>query len=246
MFGFHLGPINFIGLTTTSHHITSHPSAVNSHTYRVIVSATMSKKCTQEEVRRAGNTTSQYNACDSLDGAPVSWRSNNTSSVECDRSQESRVKVDVHNHNAAEQARCASQQQDRLSPPPITNMGLASEAPPCTIEGPKTSRAVSQSTDLSRKNLMILIQILIKYLECSDPRLCAEVKKAIAECTKKNREGHQEYRPLADVITSRLRLVVGDMHWSQLETLMDHYGKKRANAAGITRNTDSPQQIVAV
>jgi len=124
-------------------------------------------------------------------------------------------------------------------------MDLASEAPPCTIEGLKTSRTVPQSIDLSRKNLMILIQILIKYLQCSDPRLCAEVKKAVAECTKKNREGHQEYRPLADVITSRLRLVVGDMHWSQLETLMDHYGKKRVRA-GITRNTDSPQQIVAV
>ena len=194
----------------------------------------MSKKCTQEE---------QYK-CNSLDGAPVSWRSN-TSSVECDTSQESRLKVDAHNHDAAEQARCASQQQDRLTPPSITNMDLVSEAPQCTIEGLKTSPAVPQSTDLSRKNLMVLIQILIKYLQCSDPRLCAEVKKAVAECTKKNREGHQEYRPLADVITSRLRLVVGDMHWSQLETLMDHYGKKRVRA-GITRNTDSPQQIVAV
>lgn len=203
----------------------------------------MSKKCTQEEVRRAGDTSAQYN-CNCLDGAPVCWRSN-TSSVECDTSQESRLKVDAHNHNAAEQARCASQQQDRLSPPSITNMGLASETSPCTIEGPKTSRAAPQSTDRSRKNLMILIQILIKYLKCSDPRLCAEVKKAVAECTKKNREGHQEYRPLADVITSRLRLVVGDMHWSQLETLTEHYGKKRVRA-GIPRNTDSPQQIVAV
>ena len=130
--------------------------------------------------------------------------------------------------------------QEGRSPSP------SADAPrPSTFEHAKTRSYTAPQVDLSRKNLMTLIQIMLKYLDYNDRRLCIEVKKAVADCTKKNREGHPEYRSLVDSITRRLHLVVGDMHWSQLENLMDHYRKQHATS-GITRSSDSVLKFVAV
>ena len=117
-----------------------------------------------------------------------------------------------------------------------------------TLERANTTRCTtlpnSRSTDLNRKNLMVLIQIMLKYLDNNDRNLRVEVKKAVADCTKKNREGHPDYRFLVDSITNRLRLLVGEMHWSQLENLMEHYRKNPTRAAAKT--SDSVRKFVAV
>ncbi len=178
----------------------------------------------------------------SQDGVPLCKRSKAPPETECNTSQTLPLKVDV-NDTGRWQTPCGPQQEDGNSPSP------SADAPrPSTFEHTKKSYTAHQactSVDLSRKNLMILIQIMLKYLDYNDRRLCVEVKKAVADCTKKNREGHPEYRFLVDAITRRLRLVVGDMHWSQLEILMEHYKKKHATP-GMTRSSDTLHRFVAV
>ena len=48
--------------------------------------------------------------------------------------------------------------------------------------------------------LMVFIKIILKCLETDDPSVRLEAKRVIAECTKKNREGHPDYIPLEDAI----------------------------------------------
>eukprot|EP00984_Skeletonema_dohrnii_P012241 scaffold4946_cov139-Skeletonema_dohrnii-CCMP3373.AAC.7 len=145
---------------------------------------------------------------------------------------------------AGRQTRCAPQHEDDCS------QSQSADVPTSTSKHIKTRytappKEAHTSTDLNRKDLMVFIQILLKYLDNNDRKLRVEVKKAVADCTKKNREGHPEYRLLVDSITNRLRLVVGDMHWSQLENLMEHYRKKYVRA-GTTRSSDSVHKFVAV
>lgn len=178
---------------------------------------------------------------------PLFEQSNELSvTAECDMMSQTSTSLKVE-ANATWPTRRASPQQDGHSPPPHLNNMASFDAPPSTREQAKTPSIHQAYTSIhnSRRNLMVLIQIMLKYLDYIDPKLCVEVKNAVADCTKKNREGHPAYRPLVDVITRRLRLVVGDMHWSQLETLMEHYMEKRATA-GISGSSDSPQRIVAV
>jgi len=178
----------------------------------------------------------------SQDGLPLCKRSFAQPVTECNTSLTPPLKVDADG-TGRRQTPCAPQQDDDCSPSPRTESPRPSTFEP-TNKNYSTHQACS-SIDLSRKNLMILIQIMLKYLDYNDRRLCAEAKKAVADCTKKNREGHPEYRFLVDAITSRLRLVVGDMHWSQLENLMEHYKKKRATP-GMPRSSNSVHRFVAV
>lgn len=117
-----------------------------------------------------------------------------------------------------------------------------------TLESANKTRCTTlpnpRSTDLNRKNLMVLIQIMLKYLDNNDRNLRVEVKKAVADCTKKNREGHPDYRFLVDSITNRLRLLVGEMHWSSLENLMEHYRKNPTRATA--KSSDSVRKFLAV
>ena len=135
------------------------------------------------------------------------------------------------------QTRCTPQHEDDSSADVLTSSTFERANTKCT------GSPQARSTDLSRKNLMVLIQIMLKYLNNNDRNLRVEVKKAVADCTKKNREGHPDYRFLVDSIMSRLRLLVGDMHWSQLENLMEHY---RKNHKRISAKSDSVHKFVAV
>lgn len=91
---------------------------------------------------------------------------------------------------------------------------------------PTTSSGDSNRTILSSKmRLMVFIKIILKCLETDDPGVRLEAKRVIAECTKKNREGHPDYIPLEDAITRGLRFAVDEVHWRRAETLMNHYIK---------------------
>lgn len=78
-----------------------------------------------------------------------------------------------------------------------------------------------------RTRLLIFIKVILKYLDCEDPSLQFEAKQIIKECTRKNREGILGYDPLADAITSQLRLTVGEVHWNRAKSLTSHYLKTR-------------------
>lgn len=77
-----------------------------------------------------------------------------------------------------------------------------------------------------RKQLLIFIKIILKCLD-HDPTLRLEAKQIIKECTKKNRQKDPSYQNLSDAITRKLRIAVGERHWSRAETLLHHYLKTR-------------------
>lgn len=78
-----------------------------------------------------------------------------------------------------------------------------------------------------RKQLLIFIKIILKCLDHEDSTLHLEAKQIITECTKKNREKEPGYDNLSDAITQKLRIAVGERHWSRAETLLHHYLKTR-------------------
>lgn len=78
-----------------------------------------------------------------------------------------------------------------------------------------------------RTRLLVFVKIILKCLDCNDPRLYLEAKQIITDCTRKNREGIPGYDSLADAITRQLRIKVGEVHWSRAESLMSHYIKTR-------------------
>mmetsp|Transcript_18994 Transcript_18994/g.41387 ORF Transcript_18994/g.41387 Transcript_18994/m.41387 type:complete len:257 (+) Transcript_18994:186-956(+) len=84
------------------------------------------------------------------------------------------------------------------------------------------------SKQARRTRLLVFIKIILKCLDCEDPSIQFEAKQIIRECTRKNREGIPGYDPLADAITSQLRMTVGELHWNRAETLMSHYLKSRS------------------
>ena len=152
--------------------------------------------------------------------------------------------------SSAQQATEYNVTTGRQTPAPQHDNDLSSADVPnaSTLERANKTRYTTlpnaRSTDLDRKNLMVLVQIMLKYLDNNDRNLRVEVKKAVADCTKKNREGHPDYRFLVDSITNRLRLLVGEMHWLQLENLMEHY---RMNPTrGRAKSSDSVRKFVAV
>ncbi len=169
-------------------------------------------------------------------GRHLCKRSSSPLGKECNESQS-------HVNGKEGQIRCAPQHEDECRPSPSADAPRST-----TFERVETKIAAPPSactgTGLNRKNLMVLIQIMLKYLDNNDRKLRVEVKKAVADCTKKNREGHPDYRFLVDSITSRLRLVVGDMHWSQLQNLMEHYRKNHVR--GRSRSSDTVHKFVAV
>jgi len=84
------------------------------------------------------------------------------------------------------------------------------------------------SKQARRTRLLVFIKIILKCLDYEDPSIQFEAKQIIRECTRKNREGIPGYDPLADAITSQLRMTVGELHWKRAETLMSHYLKSRS------------------
>mmetsp|Transcript_28577 Transcript_28577/g.40811 ORF Transcript_28577/g.40811 Transcript_28577/m.40811 type:complete len:213 (+) Transcript_28577:207-845(+) len=170
------------------------------------------------------------------DGIHHFKRSSSPAVIDCNVSQ-------AHVNGTGGQIRCAPQHEDECRPSPSADAPSFSTFEHAEIKF-ATPPSSCTSTGRNRKNLMVLIQIMLKYLDNNDRKLRVEVKKAVADCTKKNREGHPDYRFLVDSITRRLRLVVGDMHWSQLENLMDHYRKNPDR--GRSRSSDSVPKFVAV
>mmetsp|Transcript_30081 Transcript_30081/g.61417 ORF Transcript_30081/g.61417 Transcript_30081/m.61417 type:complete len:248 (-) Transcript_30081:68-811(-) len=96
-----------------------------------------------------------------------------------------------------------------------------------------TKASASSDRARSRMRLMVLVKIIMRCLECEEPSLKVKAKRIIGECTQKNREGHPEYSSLTDVISERLRVTVGEVHWGRAENLVNHYMSTRLSG----RNT---------
>lgn len=112
------------------------------------------------------------------------------------------------------------------SPPPT---------PPRKLERYRTNRIRTHEScqprngvhSNKRTRLLVFIKIILKCLDYEDPSLHFEAKQVITDCTRKNREGVPGYDPLADAITRRLHITVGEVHWNRAQNLMIHYMKSR-------------------
>ncbi|KAL3780077.1 hypothetical protein HJC23_007326, partial [Cyclotella cryptica] len=91
----------------------------------------------------------------------------------------------------------------------------------------------------SKMRLVVFIKIILKCLETDDPSVRLEAKRVIAECTRKNRQGHPDYIPLEDAITRALRFVVDGVHWRRAETLMNHYFKMQTQSQAPCKSLKS-------
>ena len=67
---------------------------------------------------------------------------------------------------------------------------------------------------------VLFIDTLMKYLKIQDPDLALKATQTIKYCTRLNRQGDRRFIPLKRAITSRLRHLVGDIHWARI---LAHY-----------------------
>lgn len=99
---------------------------------------------------------------------------------------------------------------------------------------------------LHRENFLVFTRILFKCLsDHPSPEVRIEAKRTIMDCTKRNRMGDPGYHPLIDAIETRLRHVIGDIHWKKALEYLDHYMTYRriGGARALTKdgnNTDPP------
>lgn len=95
----------------------------------------------------------------------------------------------------------------------------------------------------SKMRLMVFIKIMLKCLETDDPdpSVRLKAKRVIAECTKKNREGHPDYTPLEEAIERRLRFAVDDCHWNRAQSLLEHYMQSQKQSSSKHFKSKQPR-----
>jgi hypothetical protein len=100
-----------------------------------------------------------------------------------------------------------------------------------TVTRPTAASTISQQAPLPpwrsnnpQKRFLVFVELLMKYLDRVDAiengNLKIQAKKIIAECVKKNREGHPKFSPLQKVVEIHLRKVIGNNHWLRLCQVM--------------------------
>jgi hypothetical protein len=92
-----------------------------------------------------------------------------------------------------------------------------------TIE--MTSGFVQQQEALQKKRFLVFIKILFRSLDQNEETSeTKEIAKGIvADCTRRNRLGDPNYRPLMDAVDKRLRRYVGETHWRRAHLYLHHY-----------------------
>jgi hypothetical protein len=85
-----------------------------------------------------------------------------------------------------------------------------------------------------RQKFLVFIYTLIKFIDESstlDPSnnlIKVQVRQIVKECTKNHRMGIKHYRPLVQVIKSKLQRIEGiDDHWLRTNRRLDQFWKKR-------------------
>jgi hypothetical protein len=73
-----------------------------------------------------------------------------------------------------------------------------------------------------RAKFLLLIKILLRYLS-RHPELQQRAKRVVAECTRRNRMGEANYRPLKQAVETHLRFVVGNKLWTRAKRYCDYY-----------------------
>ena len=89
----------------------------------------------------------------------------------------------------------------------------------------------SNSTRQKRKEFLLFVKILVKYLERGGEEnsvLCGKAKNIILRCLTRNRARDQDVESLIGTINIRMRLLIGEKHWWQVFSLYHFYLSKRS------------------
>jgi hypothetical protein len=82
-----------------------------------------------------------------------------------------------------------------------------------------------QRETIQRKQFLLFIKILFRSLDQSEDssETIAIARGVVADCTRRNRLGDPDYRPLMDAVDKRLRRHVGETHWKRAHLYLHHY-----------------------
>jgi len=118
-----------------------------------------------------------------------------------------------------------SEDTARLDRPMVA---ASSTVQPATTGSASTQR-VQQET-IQKKRFLLFIRILFKSLDQSeeDSELREIAKNIVSDCTRRNRLGDPECKPLMDAVDKRLRRHVGETHWRRAHLYMQHYMRREA------------------
>lgn len=104
--------------------------------------------------------------------------------------------------------------------------------PSTTIGNNNNNMAVSVPESMVEKRwFLIFIKILFKSLDQSDD-VSLETREAaraiVADCTRRNRLGDPNYRPLMEAVDQRLRRHIGERHWRKAHFYLQHFRSREA------------------
>jgi hypothetical protein len=113
-----------------------------------------------------------------------------------------------------------------------------------TIASSSSTSNVLTQANLQKKRFLLFIKILFKSLDQTEES--SEVKEIakniVADCTRRNRLGDPDYKPLMDAVDRRLRTHVGETHWRRAHLYMQHYMRREAGRERLPK----PQRVAMV
>lgn len=122
---------------------------------------------------------------------------------------------------------------DQRSPQTIDNSAASTTpAQPTTPMMPQKIDRTSHlpSEHAQKKRFALFVKILFKQLDRSEEsaELREVAKNIVLDCTRRNRLGDPDYKPLMDAVDRRLRHHVGEAHWRRAHLYMQQYMHREA------------------
>lgn len=106
------------------------------------------------------------------------------------------------------------------------------------------SRAVGRGLT-ERQQFLVFIKILLKYVErTNNPQLRRTIKAVVTDCTRRNRNGETAFMPLQAAVERRLRIVLGEVHWSRARMCFDSYVERQG--IHTVSVTDVPTNVTTI
>ena len=117
-------------------------------------------------------------------------------------------------------------------PVPSPPVPLPPSPRPASTAGGAKMHSVAQRRNrpLSRRDLLLLVHVLIKCLEESQSyKLKLQAKALVSECIKRNRMGDPHFSPLQESLETRLRGLVGPVYWKRAQDCLRSYQRSNSH-----------------
>jgi len=131
-----------------------------------------------------------------------------------------------HNHHTAP------------SSAPPTSAAPSSSSYPTPSSSSKTNSASSNSAEEAKKrkeHFLDLTRVLMKYKEQKDSNMHARAGTIITECYNRHKQGDPAYASLELATQPKLRETLGPVYWKKAEDHLNHYLRKKQEAAGASQ-----------